>query len=89
MINKMPTAKAYGDIVKNCKGEWVTTGDARTGCKFCLFGIHLEKGENRIQRLARVEPEAYRHCIEDLRYDIVMDFIGVDWRPYQDFFIGQ
>ena len=83
-VNKLPIASAYGKIEKGrC------TGLQRTGCKNCLFGIDREKGENRIQRLARVEPEAYRHCIEDLRYDIVMDFIGVDWRPYRDFFIGQ
>ena len=62
-------------------GTWKMCGDQRTGCKFCLFGIHLEKGENRIQRLARIEPDSYRHCIENLGYDKVMDLLGVDWRP--------
>jgi len=75
-------AGAYGDIVKS-DDVLVCTGDKRTGCKFCLFGVHLEKGENRIQRLARIEPESYRHCIEDLGYDRVMDIIGVDWKPYR------
>jgi len=85
---QLPIAGAYGDIIKDCDGNLLTTGERRTGCKLCLFGIQFEKGENRIQRLARVEPEAYRHCIEDLHYDKVMDYIGVDWRPYQDLFIG-
>jgi len=65
-------------------GTWRYCGDQRTGCKFCLFGIHLEKGENRIQRLARVEPDSYRHCIEGLRYDVVMDELGVEWKPVRE-----
>lgn len=78
----LPMAAAYGEI-ENKRGELRCSGDQRTGCKFCLFGVHLEKGENRIQRLARVEPESYKHAIEDLGYDKVMDTLGVDWRPYQ------
>ena len=30
-----------------------------------------------------MEPESYRHCIEDLGYDKVMDALGVDWKPYK------
>jgi len=65
-------------------GTWCYCGDQRTGCKLCLFGIQFEKGENRIQKLARIEPEAYRHAIEDLRYDIVMDELGIGWKPVRD-----
>lgn len=72
---------AYGEIKRRENGTLRCSRDQRTGCKFCLFGVHLEKGENRIQRLAKVEPESYRHAIEDLHYDEVMDFLGVDWKP--------
>lgn len=75
-------ADCYGDIVCNRHGKLELTGEKRTGCKFCLLGIQFDKGENRIQRLSRTEPESYRHAIEDLGYDKVMDFIGVDYRPY-------
>tara|TARA_Y100000310_G_scaffold341973_1_gene443158 strand:- start:974 stop:2029 length:1056 start_codon:yes stop_codon:yes gene_type:complete len=80
--HNLPIAGAYGEIKEQSDGTLKCTGDQRTGCKFCLFGIHLEKGENRIQRLARVEPESYRYAIEELGYDKVMDFLGVEWRPF-------
>jgi len=79
--NNLPIAKAYGDVVGE-SGDRKCSGINRTGCKFCLFGVHLEKGENRIQRLARVEPESYRYAIEELGYDKVMDFLGVPWQPF-------
>jgi 3'-phosphoadenosine 5'-phosphosulfate sulfotransferase (PAPS reductase)/FAD synthetase len=77
-------AGAYGDIKAQVNGSLRCSGDQRTGCKLCLFGIHLEdKGKpNRIQRLADVEPESYRYAIEELGYDKVMDFLGVDWKPF-------
>lgn len=33
--------------------------ERRTGCKFCLYGIHLEKRPNRIDRLKLIEPKSY------------------------------
>ena len=79
--NELPIAGAYGDIV-NRGGKLKCSGEQRTGCKFCLFGIHMQEGENRIQKLSHKEPESYRHAIEDLGYDKVMDFYGVPWKPY-------
>jgi len=86
---RLPVAGAYwGErcghpalLKEDEDGTLHTCGDSRTGCKFCLFGIHMEKGENRIQRLAYTEPESYRHAVEDLHYDKVMEYIGVEWRP--------
>lgn len=40
-----------------------TTGCARTGCMFCLFGMHLEKGETRMQRLHRTHPKIYEYVL--------------------------
>ena len=39
----IPYSPIYGDIVQDEKGKWRTTGAARTGCMFCMFGAHLEK----------------------------------------------
>ena len=39
------------------------TGCQRTGCVFCGFGIHLEKGETRFQRLAKTHPRQYEYCM--------------------------
>lgn len=80
-VRNVPYADCYGDIIEE-DGQWKTTGENRTGCKFCLFGINYDGTPNRIQRLAVTEPESYKYCIEVLRYDKVMDFLGEDWRPY-------
>lgn len=46
-----------------------TTGCERTGCIFCGFGAHLEKGESRFQRLKRTHPRQYAYCIGGGEYD--------------------
>ena len=54
-------------------------GEKRTGCMFCMFGVHLEKGENRFQRMKRTHPKQYNYCINKLGCGKVLDFINV---PY-------
>ena len=44
-------------------GKLKCTGCQRTGCIFCGFGFHLEKGETRFQRLARTHPKQYEYSI--------------------------
>ena len=39
------------------------TGCQRTGCVYCGFGVHLEKGETRFQRLAKTHPRQYEYCL--------------------------
>ena len=46
-----------------------TTGCARTGCIFCGFGAHLEKGEGRFERLKRTHPRQYEYCIGGGEYN--------------------
>ncbi len=55
-------------------------GYERTGCMFCMFGVHMEKGENRFQRMARTHPKQYRYCIDILGCGKVLDAIGVDYK---------
>lgn len=50
-----------------------------TGCMFCMFGVHLEKGENRFQRMKQSHPNQYDYCINKLGCGEVLDFIGVDY----------
>ena len=71
-------ASVYGDIVSVDKdgneydprsmifgpcGNLKCTGCQRTGCIFCGFGFHLEKGETRFQRLAKTHPRQYEYSI--------------------------
>ena len=64
----------YGDIVYQQKDRQIciagtknsqrtTTEANRTGCIFCGFGMHLEKGETRFQRLKRTHPRLYEYAI--------------------------
>ena len=102
---ELPIASVYGDIVasdgENDYGATLIdcklhcTGCQRTGCMFCGFGAHLEKGENRFQRMKRTHPRHYDFCIgggafdpadglwkptaKGLGYARVLDFIGVDY----------
>ena len=70
----IPICSVYGDIVwmdKNFQyampeapgAKLTTTGADRTGCVFCGFGMHLEKGESRFQRLKRTHPRLYEYAI--------------------------
>ena len=74
-----PYATVYGDIIET-SGGLVTTRAHRTGCMWCLFGIHLEKGENRLQLMAKTHPKQYDYCINKLGLGEVLDYIGVDYR---------
>lgn len=57
-----------------------TTGCHRTGCIYCPFGAHLEKGETRYQRLAKTHPRQYAFCIGGGAYDPADGL----WKPDKD-----
>lgn len=70
----------YGDIVEE-NGVLKTTKANRTGCMFCMFGVHLEKEPNRFQRMALTHPKQYDLCIHRLGCGKVLDYIGVPYGP--------
>jgi 3'-phosphoadenosine 5'-phosphosulfate sulfotransferase (PAPS reductase)/FAD synthetase len=81
--HSVPYCDVYGDIVAT--GDTLgTTGCERTGCMFCMFGLHMEHGENRFMRMQRTHPKIWKYCIYDLNLKQVLDYIGV---PYKDMFI--
>lgn len=98
----IPIASVYGEIVasdgENDYGATLIdcklhcTGCQRTGCMFCGFGAHLEKGVNRFERMKLTHPKHYQFCIgggewdtdglwkpneKGLGYGRVLDYIGV------------
>jgi 3'-phosphoadenosine 5'-phosphosulfate sulfotransferase (PAPS reductase)/FAD synthetase len=79
----IPYAPIYGDIVESENGRLQTTGETRTGCMFCMFGVHLEKEPNRFQRMAVTHPKQYDYCINKLGCGKVLDYIGVNYQPLQ------
>ena len=54
-------------------------GETRTGCMFCMFGVHLEAGQNRFQRMAKSHPKQWDYCINDLGMSKVLEAIGVEY----------
>ena len=90
-------ASVYGDIVAvdengieyepnvMCCDKLKCTGCERTGCIFCGFGVHLEKGETRFQKLAKTHPRQYEYCIgggqwvDNPAYDPVAPEKDGDW----------
>ena len=83
--NNLEIASVYGDVedsnylsgqmcIEGCE-TWKTTGAERTGCIFCLFGMHLEKGETRLQRLHRTHPKLYDYCMNG------GEFVDGNWQP--------
>ena len=92
--NNIPIASVYGDVVykkdsdqmriedygiDGCGTEELcTTGCDRTGCIFCAFGAHLEKGESRFERLKRTHPRQYEYCIGGGEY------INGVWQPSKE-----
>lgn len=60
------------------------TGVPRTGCMFCMFGVHLEKEPNRFQRMKITHPAIWRYCLKPLDkgglgMKPVLDFLGVKY----------
>lgn len=72
-------AKVYGDIVETDCGL-CTTGVNRTGCMFCMFGVHLEDKPNRFQKMKVTHPKQYDYCINKLGLEEVLDYMGIDYK---------
>lgn len=95
-------APVYGDIVSvdkdgneypascslcgGCKLK--CSGSDRTGCVYCGFGFHNEKGETRFQRLARTHPKLYDYCmnggqwVDNPAYDPTAPEYDGDWKNW-------
>lgn len=77
--NNLKIAPVYGEIKKDDGGRYYTTGEKRTGCVFCAFGVHLEKSPNRFERMKDTHPQLYKYCMENLNMKDVLDYINVKY----------
>jgi hypothetical protein len=88
----------YGNVeiskVKNEFGdyEYTTTGEQRTGCEMCGFGIQMESRPHRFDRLYERSPKQwefwmYRCCTDEngekYGWGRVLDYLGIEWRNPQ------
>lgn len=76
----IPYCSVYGDIVYNSETQLLeTSSEQRTGCMFCMFGVHLEKHPNRFERMHKSHPKYWDVCM-NLGCGKVMDYIGVTYQ---------
>ena len=78
-LSGIPYAPVYGEIISE-GGRLRTTGVQRTGCMFCMFGVHLEQYPNRFQRMEITHPKQHDYCINRIGCGAVLDYIGVPYR---------
>jgi 3'-phosphoadenosine 5'-phosphosulfate sulfotransferase (PAPS reductase)/FAD synthetase len=76
---KIPYASIYGDIVQDENGNLKTTKLDRTGCMFCMFGVHMQSDPNRFQQMKITHPKHYDYCINKLGIGKVLDFINIKY----------
>ena len=76
--------------------EYSTTGESRTGCSMCGFGIQLEKRPHRFDRLYERNPKEWdfwmnKCCTDDdgVKYGWgrVLDYIGIPWRDPEHWYL--
>jgi 3'-phosphoadenosine 5'-phosphosulfate sulfotransferase (PAPS reductase)/FAD synthetase len=59
----------YGEIVHDEVSDfYYVTAHKRTGCIFCLFGMHAAKGKSKFQELAESHPRQYEYCMSGGQY---------------------
>lgn len=63
-------------------------GYDRTGCMYCMFGVHLEPKPNRFQRMAITHPKHYDFCMRPLEKKglglrDILKFMNIPYKPYK------
>lgn len=93
-ITGIPYSEVYGDIVpKYAMPEEFDMDKVlttylemnklnRTGCVYCLFGIHLENHPNRFEQMKVNHPQLYDYCMKEwddggLGMEKVLDFLEI------------
>lgn len=67
---QLPGQTNIYDMLGEYQGcKFKTTGCERTGCMFCLFGAHLEKGAGRLERMKRTHPKRYGYVMGGGEFD--------------------
>lgn len=71
----------YDDVIDKESARLCTTGASRTGCMFCMFGIHLEDNPNRFERMKTTHPKQYDYIMRPrekggLGYKEVIDWMN-------------
>lgn len=59
---------------------YYVTGEKRTGCMFCAYGIDQEGNQdNKFLRLKNKYPKIWYYVINNLGFGYVLDLIGINY----------
>lgn len=75
----VPISPVYGQILECPKNGLILTGEQRTGCMFCMYGVHLESEPNKFQRMRLSHPKQWAYCMDELGLAHVLDTIKVKY----------
>lgn len=78
--HNLEIASIYGVIYRGADGLLRTTNAHRTGCMFCMYGLHLEEHPNRFERMKETHPKQYEYCMDKLGLRKVIDEYLNCWR---------
>ena len=83
---KLEIASVYGDIIEK-DGKLTTTGVHRTGCMFCMYGVHLEPvGDTRFDKMKITHPKQYDYIMNKLNGKHVLnEYLKHDEKHQQPF----
>lgn len=76
--NNMKICSVYGNIIEE-NNILTTSGEKRTGCIFCMFGVQFDESPNRFERLKETHPKLHNYCINKLNLKEVLDFIDIKY----------
>lgn len=92
-LNNISVAECYGELQTTETGLRFS-GTQRTGCMFCMFGVHFDASPNRFQTMEHTHPALHNYCINNLGCGYVLDYLniphsaGVDGYGQFDLFVG-
>lgn len=69
----------YGNIIEE-ENQLINTGVNRTGCIFCLYGIHLQKGKNKLQQLKETHPTLHEYCLNKIGLKEVCEYMNIEYK---------
>lgn len=85
-MHDLEIASVYGDIVEK-DGKLTTTGVHRTGCMFCMYGVHLEPvGDTRFDKMKITHPKQYDYIMNKLNgRHVLNEYLKHDEKHQQPF----
>lgn len=81
LVESLVEEQRFDNIIIFDNGLALVQAEKRTGCMFCMFGVHMEKGANRFQRMYYTHPRHWDTCINKLGLKKPLDLIDVKYIP--------